>query len=45
MPLNITSSELPLTIWVSHGYALGFFDVLVLDGLEETVQEACGEIA
>ena len=36
--------ELPFTVGVSDGYALGFLDMLILDGREEAVEEARGEM-
>jgi hypothetical protein len=38
-------SEFPLTVGITHCDTFGFFDMLVLDGVEETVQEARGEEA
>ena len=37
--------ELPLTVWVTHRYTLRLLDVLILDGGEEAVKEACSEEA
>jgi hypothetical protein len=37
-------SEFPLAVVITHGYAPCFFKVLVLDGGEEAIEEACGEM-
>jgi len=44
MGLPSTLSELPLAVRVTHRYTLSFLDMLVPDGVEESVEEARGEI-
>ena len=40
-----TLSKLPLAVGIPHGYALGLFDVLILDGSKEPIKEACSKEA
>ena len=42
--LVVHLSELPLAVRITHRNTLHLFDVLVLDGGEEAIEEACDEM-